>query len=72
LGNWAVAGSGGGGWLVAADLLVLLVFMLIFSKADFGCAAKYFSTPQQEYNPSIHYHLVLCLSVPINSHVDLS
>jgi hypothetical protein len=39
LGEWAVASGGGGGWLVAADLLVF-IRMLIFLTADFCCVTK--------------------------------
>jgi hypothetical protein len=42
LGDWAAAGSGRGGWLVAADLLIF-IRMLIFLTADFfGFATKIF------------------------------
>jgi hypothetical protein len=39
--DWAGAGGDGRGWLVAADLLVL-IRMLIFFTSDFGCATKIF------------------------------
>jgi hypothetical protein len=39
LGDWEVAGGGGGGWLVAPDLLVL-IRAEFFLTADFGCATQ--------------------------------
>jgi hypothetical protein len=41
LGDWVAAGSGGGGWLVEAALLVFIT-MLIFLNADFVAPQKYF------------------------------
>jgi hypothetical protein len=50
LGNWAVAGGGERGGLVATDLLVI-TRMLIFQTADFGCATKYLYPPKIEQLP---------------------
>jgi hypothetical protein len=47
LGKWAVASGGGGGRLVAADLLVF-IRMLIFLTADFGCVTKKLCAPKIE------------------------
>jgi hypothetical protein len=50
LGEWAVASSGGGGWLVVADFLVL-IRMLFYLTADFGCVMKKSCAPKIEQEP---------------------
>jgi hypothetical protein len=46
LGEWTAASGGGGGWLVAADLLVF-IRLLVFLTADFVVSQQIVHSPNQ-------------------------
>jgi hypothetical protein len=69
LGDWAVAGGGEGGWLVAADLLIF-IRMMIFLPTDFCCATKIFFYTPKKNNPYVHLmntmsSYIYCYNIPL-------